>query len=76
MTRHELANHRIGENLRLLRRNRRETQAKVAAHLRLARPAISEVEAGRRSLTLAEAVCLAHHMQFDLQDLASGVPIR
>lgn len=69
MARYTRANQQIGRNLRRHRIEAGATQQELANILGRHRPAISEVEAGRRALTLPEAALLCRQLGIAVVDL-------
>ena len=75
MNRYPYCNRKIGLNLAYRRGLLRLNQQALASTLGLAREAISEIERGRRQLTLAEAIVLEEKRNITLAHLADGTPI-
>lgn len=75
MIRWPFAEQRIGRNLRESRVRANKTQDDVARVLKLARPAVSRIEHGRQSLTVAQAVALAAWLDISLERFEDGCPI-
>jgi transcriptional regulator with XRE-family HTH domain len=69
------AKQRLARRLRAVRLARGHTQEAVARALGLHRPAISEIEAGRRSVTSAEVAELSRLFQVPVSDLLSATPV-
>ena len=60
----------ISSRLAIARQNAGLSQAQVAAHLSLPRPSITEIEAGRRRVSVEEMVQFADLFQVDLNWLS------
>lgn len=65
--------HRFGQKLRFLRKSRSMTQLQMAMYLGIDRSYISDVERGKKSVSLPtlEVIALGFHMS--LSDLLRGV---
>jgi transcriptional regulator with XRE-family HTH domain len=61
--------HRIGVRLRALRQAAGETQEQTSAAVGLTRTYLTEIEAGRKNITLSTFYALAHHFEVDPADV-------
>jgi uncharacterized protein len=68
------AKQRLAGRLRELRLEKGHTQAEVARALGLHRPAVSEIEAGRRSVTSGELAELARFLALPVSELLAPLP--
>ena len=66
-------NRRFGDRLRLLRKERHLTQVRMAADFGIDRTFISDVERGRRSISLPTLEVLALGLKMTLSDLLKNV---
>lgn len=70
---HQNLNIRFGERLRELRRERNLTQLRMAVDFGIDRSFISDVERGRKSISLQLLEVIALGMKMDLSELLQGI---
>lgn len=63
----------VGQNVHGARCRAGKRQDEVALALQVSRPAVSQLEAGNRRLTLPEAVALADYLKCPLRTLTRGL---
>lgn len=73
MRRFNALNAIVGQNVQGARCKAGKRQDQVATALDVSRPAVSELEAGNRRLTLPEAVALAAYLKCPLRSLTRGL---
>lgn len=73
MRRNNACNLIVGQNVQGARCRAGKRQDQVATALAVSRPAVSELEAGRRRLTLPEAFALAAYLKCPLHTLTRGL---
>jgi ribosome-binding protein aMBF1 (putative translation factor) len=72
-TLHRNLNDRFGERLRELRRERNMTQLRMAVDFGIDRSFISDVERGRKSISLQMLEVIALGMKIELSELLHGI---
>lgn len=63
----------IAGNVRAARARRRLRQEDLADDIGWARPTISDIEAGTRRITVADAIALCRALEIDMRELLAGV---
>lgn len=63
----------IAANVRAIRARRQERQADLAARLHWSPPVVSDLEQGRRRVTMADMVKLCKVLGVELRELLNGV---
>jgi transcriptional regulator with XRE-family HTH domain len=65
--------HRFGRKLRFMRKSRSMTQLQLAIYLGIDRSYISDVERGRKTLSLPTMEIIAKGFRMSLSDLLKGI---
>lgn len=63
----------VGRNVRKIRLRKGLTQGVLAKVMETSRPSVSQVERGRRRLTLVEAILLSKKLGFGLHEVSAGL---